>query len=299
LYFSDDALLSHHIPILPALEKYTPLGFNTSMALRFLIFVLTFVFLAESTAQALSAKQVSQSIDRDFKIAVEQVEISATEFWDVQITALNSDDAKAVSGQYRLIDGLQWDEIQFVAVKALEEYLEKINTQTQMKNFFPEVHSKLEQVTKIWIERRSGLRPKGVDADYLPGDLRNQYPGVVREATSLESLRFKSVLLETSRRLSSSKSFNLKQFTTIFTFYFNYAAIENTLTSRAATPLEQEFGRIALKNLKNAESVNKKFSITAAEQFNKLMGGKYKNRYKEFKTLFDQQLNTYRIYLSK
>lgn len=266
---------------------------------RFFIWVFTFVFLAGSTAQALSPKQVSQSLDRDFKIAVEQVEKSLTETRDVESAAILSDEVKAVKGQYKIIDGMRWSEEQIVIARALKEYLEKIDVQTEMKTFFPEVHSKLEQVTRLWIERRSGLRPKGVDADPLPEDLRNQYPGVVTEAISEESLRFKSVLLETSKTLSTSKAFNLKQFTTVFTFYFNNTAIENTLSSTAITPLEQEFGRMALIDLKNAKSVNKKFSIAAAERFNKLIGGKYKSKYKDFETLFKQQLNTYRIYLAK
>lgn len=126
-----------------------------------------------------------------------------------------------------------------------------------MKKFFPEVHSKLEQLTKIWIERRNGLRPKGVDADPLPEDLQNQYPEVVTEATSQKSLRFKSIILDVSKKLSVTSVLRQQDFQVPFEFYFNYAAIQLILESNALTPLEQKIGRIAIQDEKLAQAVLK------------------------------------------
>ena len=166
-----------------------------------------------------------------------------------------------------------------------------------MKSFFPEVHSKLEQVIKIWIEVRSGLRPKGVDADYLPGDLRNQYPGIVTEATSQKSLRFKSIILDVSKKLSANKVFRPQDFQVHFEFYFNYTAIQSILESNALTPIEQKNGRIALQDEKLAQVVLKKYTTNSAKEFNRRVGARYLRNYPNFKKFQGSQLMLYKSYL--
>lgn len=255
-------------------------------------------FAFSSNAFGASPTDLPRSLEKDYKTALRQTQESETEFWDVQLRALFSEEARNVQGQYRtLLDGSQWEETQFVAVKALEEYLKKINAQTQMKSFFPEVHSKLEQVIKIWIEVRSGLRPKGVDADTLPGDLRNQYPGIVTEATSQKSLRFKSIILGVSKKLSANKVFRLQDFQVHFEFYFNYAAIQSILESNALTPLEQKNGRLAIQDEKLAQVVLKKYTTNSAKEFNKRVAARYLRNYPSFKKFQGSQLMLYKSYL--
>ena len=261
------------------------------------IFLVCFVF--GNNAFALSPTDLPKVIEKDYKTALRQTQESETEFWDIQLQALSSEDARNVQGQYRLIDGFQWDETQFVVVKALENYLNKISTQSQMKMFFPEVHSKLEQVTKIWIERRSGLRPKGADAVYLPSDLRNQYPGVVTEATSQKSLRFKLIILEASKKLSVNKTFKLQDFQVTFEFFFNFAAIQSLVETPALTPLEQKNGRVALQDEKLAKIVLKKYTTNSARQFNKIVGKRYLRNYPNFKQFQEDQLKIYKFYLQR
>lgn len=261
------------------------------------ITLILFCFAIGSNAFAASPTDLTKQLEKDYKTALLQTQESATKFWDVQLQALSSEEARNVQGQYRLIDGIQWEETQFIAVKALEEYLKEINAQIQMKKFFPEVHSKLVEVTNIWIERRSGLRPKGADADYLPGDLRNQYPEVVAEATSQKSLRFKSIILDVAKKLSAIRVFRTQDFQIPFEFYFNYAAIQTRLESNALTPKEQKNGRLAIQDEKLAQVVIKKYTANSAKQFNKSMGNRYLSSYPNFREFQENQLILYKSYL--
>lgn len=266
------------------------------------VILVTFVlvcFVFSNNAFGVSPTDLPKVLEKDYKTALRQTQESETEFWDIQLKALSSEDARNVQGQYRLIDGLQWEENQFVAVKALEDYLKKISAQSQMRMFFPEVHSKLEQVTKIWIERRSGLRPKGVDADYLPGDLRNQYPGVVTEATSQKSSRFKLIILEVSKKLSVNRTFKLQDFQVPFEFFFNFAAIQSLVETPALTPLEQQYGAVALQDEKLAKIVLKKYTTNSAQQFNKRVGKRYLRNYPNFRQFQEDQLKIYKFYLQR
>lgn len=261
------------------------------------ITLILFCFAIGSNAFAASPTDLTKQLEKDYKTALLQTQESATKFWDVQLQALSSEEARNVQGQYRLIDGIQWEETQFIAVKALEEYLKEINAQIQMKKFFPEVHSKLVEVTNIWIERRSGLRPKGADADYLPGDLRNKYPEVVAEATSQKSLRFKSIILDVAKKLSAIRVFRTQDFQIPFEFYFNYAAIQTRLESNALTPKEQKNGRLAIQDEKLAQVVIKKYTANSAKQFNKSMGNRYLSSYPNFREFQENQLILYKSYL--
>jgi hypothetical protein len=265
----------------------------------FFIILVLVCFVFGSNAYGASPTDLPRNLEKDYKTALRQTQESETEFWDVQLQALSSEEARNVQGQYRLIDGYQWEETQFVAVKAMEEYLKKINAQMQMKKFFPEVHSKLEQVTKIWIEARSGLRPKGVDADMLPGDLRNQYPVVVSEATTQKSLRFKTIILDVSKKLSANKVFRPQDFQVHFEFYFNHAAIQSILESKALTPLEQKSGRLAIQDEKLAQVVLKKYSTNSAKEFNKKVGARYLRSHPNFRKFQESQLMLYKSYLQK
>jgi hypothetical protein len=269
-----------------------------SLSVLLAAFLLAYSMFVNN-AFGLSSAEIPKVLEKDYKIALKQTQESETEFWDIQLKALSSEEARNVQGQYRLIDGIQWDETQFIAVKALEDYLRKIDTQFQMKVFFPEVHSKLEEVTKIWIERRSGLRPKGVDADYLPGDLRNQYPEVVTEATSRKSTKFKLIILEVSKKLSPNKTFKSLDFQVSFEFFFNLAAIQSLVETPALTPLEQQIGRIALQDEKLAKSVLKKYTTKSAQQFNKKVGKRYLSIYPSFKQFQEHQLKLYQSYLQQ
>lgn len=266
----------------------------------FFITLVLVCFAFSNNAFGASPNDLPRSLELDYKTALRQTQDSKTEFLEVQWQALKSEEALNVQFQVRVLnDGYKWGEEQFLMAKALEEYLKKINTQTQMKKFFPEVHSKLEQLTKIWIERRNGLRPKGVDADPLPEDLQNQYPEVVTEATSQKSLRFKSIILDVSKKLSVTSVLRPQDFQVPFEFYFNYAAIQSILESNALTPLEQKIGRIAIQDEKLAQAVLKKYKTNSAKEFNKRVGARYLRNYPDFKKFQESQLMLYKSYLQK
>ena len=258
--------------------------------------ICSLFLLSISPTSALSPGQIAKQIQNDLNIAQKQIQANKTKFWDLQLEILSSPEANAIGEKYRLVNGLQIPEQQFLVESALIKYREQVMSYREFQKFYPALYQKLLEVIDIWIEKRGGRRGGSSD-DTLPGQLRNEFPDLVDLSLSIDSMNLMNVLVLVSKSLEREKNLQKSKFDQSFRFYYNVYSLERLSKTTALTPKEQQRGKIVLKDLKSALLIKNKFNFTAANKFNVSVGNKYLYVFNDYDSSYKNFLDLYKGYI--